>query len=363
MHQQANIGMQPEYLNLAARWPRLEHNVTFKQRPEDFCVEEVLAFTPSGEGEHVFLWLEKTNLNSQQVIGFIASKLKLAKRDIGYSGLKDKFAHTLQYLSIPWPIKDPLPDLNTLQGDGWRVIAMQRHHKKLKRGVHQLNRFTIKLGLQDEPVTADGVWSMLADRCNLLQKYGFANYFGAQRFGSNANNLFSVAPLLNRNLRVKKAERGMILSAARAYLFNQYIVQRLLAGQFDQALVGDIWQIDGSGSWFNEQLSSEIEQRVKQCELHPMAPLIGRSDKLLQNFLQSTAGQYWQPDDFSLEWPALLAEAGLDTQFRAIRVLPKQLQFRQLDDLHAELSFALPSGSFATALLHELNVQNYRDLS
>ena len=79
--------------------------------------------------------------------------------------------------------------------------------------------------------------------------------------------------------------------------------------------------------------------------------------------LQSNAGKYWQPDDFSAEWPALLEEAGLDTQFRAIRVLPKQLQFKQVDDLHAELSFTLPSGSFATALLHELNVQNYRDFS
>ena len=30
-----------------------------RQAPEDFKVEEVLPFTPSGEGEHLFLFIEK----------------------------------------------------------------------------------------------------------------------------------------------------------------------------------------------------------------------------------------------------------------------------------------------------------------
>ncbi len=56
---------------------------------------------PSGEGTHLFLWIEKRGLTTFDAIARIARALGVAPRDVGYAGLKDRHALTRQQLSVP----------------------------------------------------------------------------------------------------------------------------------------------------------------------------------------------------------------------------------------------------------------------
>ena len=74
-----------------------------KSQAEDFKVSENLGFEPTGEGEHLFLWIEKSMLTTHELIECVARDFSLKARDVGYSGLKDKFAVTRQWLSLYLP--------------------------------------------------------------------------------------------------------------------------------------------------------------------------------------------------------------------------------------------------------------------
>ncbi len=325
---------------------------TYKNTPEDFIVIEQLGFEPSGEGEHLFLYIEKTNLNTEQVAGFLARKLDLSRRDIAYSGLKDKFALTQQWFSIPWPIKKVLPELSDLHEENWKVIKLSRHTRKLKRGVHQSNVFELKLKF-DQSLNATQQ-NDFETQLKFLGSKGFPNYFGEQRFGHHGSNLSKARAYFNGELKLKKPQRGFVFSAARSYLFNHYLSARIKETQLDELYNGDLFQIDGSQSYFSEALNDDIQQRFETGLLNPMGLLLGQDNREQADFIASEAGQFWNIPENCIDWPQALAKAGLKAQFRALRVLPKSidLSFDQSDS--AKLSFELVKGAFATSLLREL---------
>ena len=76
---------------------------SLRDQPADFFVEENLGFEPEGEGEHVFLWIEKTDINTQQLAGDIARLAKLPTRQVSYAGMKDRRAVTRQWFSVHLP--------------------------------------------------------------------------------------------------------------------------------------------------------------------------------------------------------------------------------------------------------------------
>ena len=343
-----------------AVWPALitevDKSLSYKKQVEDFQVIEQLGFEPSGQGEHLFLWVEKTNLNTEQISGFLCRQFDLHKRDVAYSGMKDKFAHTFQWFCIPWPIKKELPALDEVQGFGWKALKLVRHDRKLKRGVHKANQF--HLTLHAENFNAND-WALVEKRLENIQAQGFANYFGEQRFGNQGNNLLKAEQLFNREIKLKKPLKSIVLSAARSYLFNEYLSARIQNKHWGSLLEGDLLQIDGSQSYFIDAINDDIQARFNNKQLHAMGPMIGQSNRDLEHFLSSPAAQ-----DFKLlpqiqDWPEKLAAAGLKTVFRALRVVPKSLHFELIDQSSMQLSFELPTGSFATALLSELSASNY----
>ena len=98
--------------------------LTFTPSPERFIVEEIPAYSPSGEGDHTFLWVEKRGLTTFDAISAVALALGVSPRDVGYAGMKDRHATTRQWLSVPKA--DPeaaqairLPELS--------VLAAARH--------------------------------------------------------------------------------------------------------------------------------------------------------------------------------------------------------------------------------------------
>ncbi len=325
-------------LDFAYAYPPLALQAEFKAEPEDFIVVEELGFTPSGQGEHVFLWIEKRNVTTEMVAKDLAKSLGLGQRDIAYSGLKDKQAITQQWFALPWPIKK---EFITPEGASWRVLQVARHDKKLRRGVHQANHFVITLK------NIQGDTQQLEQRLQLIQQQGFPNYFGEQRFGWQGQNIDKALALFSGELRCKPFQRSIYYSAARSYLFNLYLSQRVQQGSWNQAIANDAFNLDGSNSVFFPETQDDLAERLAQQDIHPAGPLLGRKafeQPLWQAILQ--------------ENPALtdgLLTAGLESSFRPLRCMAQSLTW-QIDGNQCELRFSLRTGSFATALIRELVV-------
>ncbi|HET8707128.1 MAG TPA: tRNA pseudouridine(13) synthase TruD, partial [Pseudomonadales bacterium] len=169
--------------NLLDTWPRAYSagvnevaTATIKKTPEDFVVSEILGFEPSGEGEHVLLWIEKAGFNSEYLAKKIAKLAGVKPFDVGYCGMKDRHAVTRQWYSVHLPGK-PAPDWRHLEGTTLKVLRAERHNKKLKRGIHEGNHFEIIL--RDIQGDKAHIETLLLK----TKEQGTPNYFGPQRFG------------------------------------------------------------------------------------------------------------------------------------------------------------------------------------
>ena len=167
---------------LAYAWGGPLGNAIFKASAEDFCVTEQLGFEPAGSGEHVFLQMRKRDLNTQDILDRLQRFADVKPRQLGYSGLKDKRAVTCQWFSVHLPGGGEL-QWQQLNDEQLQVLELTRHQRKLRIGVHRGNRFEIRLR------TVEATAEQLKQRCELLAKQGFPNYFGPQRFGYNNANL------------------------------------------------------------------------------------------------------------------------------------------------------------------------------
>lgn len=312
----------------------------FKVNPEDFVVTEQLSFEPCGEGEHLFLLIEKRQLNTQQVCEYLAKFFSKRLRDIGYAGLKDKQSVSRQWFSVQMNVLAQ-PDLSSLQADGIKLVKHVRHNKKLKIGALTANHFDIRLGN-----VSDKAW--LLDRLKLV-KSGVPNYFGEQRFGFKGNNLNWTDRMADGEVIKNKKIRGFALSASRSYLFNEVVSRRIESGVFTQPQAGDVFMLSGSNSYFSEAISEQIETRLLQRDIQISAPLFGQGDLVssahtgeLENEVASRFNH----------WLKMLADNGLKQERRSIGLIPAKMTWQENEaDVH--LSFDLPTGCFATSVLRE----------
>ncbi|HZK80372.1 MAG TPA: tRNA pseudouridine(13) synthase TruD, partial [Humisphaera sp.] len=153
---------------------------SIKQRHEDFFVQEIPLYEPSGEGEHIFCEVQKTGLTTFDAIDRIAAALDISTRDIGYAGLKDARAISRQHLSIWGTTEDAVMKL---QIPGIAVQWAIRHVNKLRLGHLAGNRFAIKIR-DVNPTDVVKVKTIVAE----IIRRGMPNYFGKQRFGHRGNN-------------------------------------------------------------------------------------------------------------------------------------------------------------------------------
>lgn len=315
--------MPPFDLNWPYAYGAPDVTATFRREPEDFRVDENLGFEPSGEGEHVFLHVRKRGDNTDWVARQIARLADVRPMDVGYCGLKDRNAVTTQWFSVYLPkpklstIRDP--DWLSLNSESLDIINVSRHQQKLRRGQHATNRFEIRLrdisGMLDE------------ERLEAVLKRGIPNYFGEQRFGHNGNNLNVAHELLIGGRRIKnRQKRGLMISAARSYLFNSVLAKRVVQGNWKTLLDGDV-NTDA-----------------------PTGPLWGRgrltsSESTLA--LESEVLDQYQP------WCEGLEHVGLTQERRPLVLLPQAPEWdRAGGDL--TLRFSLPPGAYATAVLREI---------
>lgn len=324
-------------------------NALLRSQPEDFIVDEVLNFTPSGAGEHVLLHIEKTAQNTQYVAKQLATVTGLRARDISYAGLKDRHAVTRQWFCFKWPIKQPLA-WESWQLEGATILQVQRHYRKLRLGALKANRFTIMLRqVTDIP-------QLLARSQQLHQ--GVPNYYGEQRFGINGGNLQLAQQLFSGHSIIDRKIRGLALSAARSFLFNQQVAARITAGLFDTLIAGDVLQLNGSGSVFPvAQPTEELAQRLGDYDVHLTAALPGIAEKQLVSG-EAEALEQQAVQEYSLLQQGLI-DYRLKAERRAIRLMPQQLELTQ-DGNDIIVQFNLAAGCFATSVLREL--VNYQDV-
>lgn len=314
----------------------------FKLSPEDFQVNEFFADPFSGQGEHIVLKIEKRGLTTEEVVKSLSKIINKPTKLISYAGLKDRQALTTQWFSIHAPGEE-IAGIETLETPNWRVLDSTRHHKKIRPGFLTGNQFVIRLRDVSHP-------EEVASRLETIQSQGVPNYFGEQRFGRNAGNLFQAHELLTQNLKVKdRFLKGIYYSAARSWLFNLIVGLRVTDLTWNTPLANDVMQLSGSNSIFKiESVDDNLVKRIKEKDLSPASPLPGKS-KSKENRIAPIEKIYsqWEP------WIRGLEQQGLEEAWR-----PNILHLQQLEcsikDKSLQLSFTLPPGSYATSVLREL---------
>ncbi|EWH08668.1 tRNA pseudouridine synthase D [Catenovulum agarivorans DS-2] len=312
----------------------------------DFFVEEVMHFDLDGQGEHLWLWIEKDGQNTQYVAKQLAKIFGIAARLVSTSGMKDRHAITRQWFCLPWPIKKDIP---VIQVPGAKVLEQRRHGKKLKIGTHKTNRFKIRVRLSDY------VEDELETRLQKIKALGVANYFGEQRFGKYGDNVEQACKMFSGEINVRDRKlKGLYLSAARSELFNQILNHRIEHNLF-KPINGDAFVLNGSHSYFVEsQIQPQTLDRFAQGDILLSGAMFGDGEPIVQgeaaDIENNVLSQYPQLTD------GLIAE-NLKQDRRALQLPIEQLSwtFEQQDtDAYLSLNFLLPAGCFATSVLREI---------
>ncbi|PCI06695.1 MAG: tRNA pseudouridine(13) synthase TruD [Gammaproteobacteria bacterium] len=349
-------------------YPSLNITAKIKQRTEDFVVEEHIAVTFSGEGEHCWVYIKKTGCNTDWLAQQIAKYCGIKKMAVAYAGLKDRHAVTSQWFSVQLPGK-PMPDWSKFEssfavyvsansasveidgGESIQVLKSFRHNKKLQRGALKSNHF--KIILRDISDTDDKIFEQLKIRCDVISKEGVPNYFGTQRFGRNGNNLDQALKLFSKSrFKVARQKRSMYLSAARSWMFNYMVSERVDGNVWNRRIPGDVFMLDGKSACFRDDAREvgQLVQRLASNAIHPTAILWGEGDTMVES--QSAKLQSRIINQFPAYRDGLVA-ARLQAMQRACRVVPAALTCcRQADNFI--VSFSLPAGSYATMVLAEI---------
>jgi len=379
-----------------------------RHRPEDFEVEELPLYLPSGEGEHVYFRVSKRGVSTFEAVRRIAKALDVPEHAIAYAGLKDARAVTTQWMSLERVTEQQILALKIpdVACDG-----VSRHTNKLKLGHLRGNRFRIAVrGASPAPLPR--VRAVLDE----LMRRGVPNYFGSQRFGARENShlcgealvrrdhasfvrhllggpsdlegdprlrearrlfdegslqeAFDVMPIrcrtekkaLHALLRFKDPERAyfsipkrmrqMFASAFQSHLFNRIVERRL--PELDRLREGDLALLHRNGAVFLVGDAAREQPRCDAQEISPSGPMFGTHTRLAEG----------EPGAVERE---VLASTGLaDGDFevggglrlkgmrRALRVPLADVSLEEAGEFAYRVGFTLPSGSFATIVMAEL---------
>jgi tRNA pseudouridine13 synthase len=318
--------------------------------PEDFRVEEIPAYEPSGEGPHLYVTFEKRGMTTPDAVRAMARALGVDPREAGWAGLKDRHAVTVQTASF---LEGDATRALALELPGVRVLAARRHRNKLKTGHLHGNRFviTVRGCVQGAGAVAEQV------RARLLA-IGAPNYYGGQRFGREGDNAARGRAWLSGQAPAPREPflRKMFVSALQSELFNQYVAARLTDGLLDRYLDGDLaLRHPVGGPFLIEPAEAEECYAARRCSAS--GPMFGRTMK-------------WPEREARAREERVLAEAGLTLEHfarardlaegtrRAVRLVFDEIEVRETPGTEpgttdVVLGFTLPAGGYATAVLRE----------
>jgi tRNA pseudouridine13 synthase len=333
---------------MLADWPRalgtpLVSGV-LKLQPEDFVVEEVFPVEFSEDGEFDWLWIEKCGDNTEYVARQLARLAGVQPKAVSYSGQKDRHAITRQWFCVHLPGKN-FPEWLVPESESWKILRKGRHRQKLRLGSHRYNHFSIRLH------SLDGDLENLKGRLADIHK-GVPNYFGEQRFGRDGGNIPACRQWFAGEIKPGRFERSMYLSAARSFIFNEVLSRRVLDGSWKAGLDGDIYALRDSGSVFSTERNDETLSRILSGDIQPTGPLYGNAGRFIVHGDAEILEQavYMRVSELCEG----LLKHGLNMERRALRLIPQDFQWQFTGNKSLELSFSLPRGCFATALVREL---------
>jgi len=385
-----------------------------KRYDEDFVVEEMPRYAPSGSGTHVYFAIEKRGLPTLAAIQHIARALGRQPRDIGYAGMKDAHGVTRQMLSLEHI--DPAR-IESLSLSRIKVLSISRHTNKLKLGHLAGNRFIVKI--RDAQQAPEHAVRTIVD---VLVARGLPNYFGPQRFGSRGDNALigeavlrgdhheAIALMLGRpgpldhgdarrarelfdkgdysaaadawprgtfaqqsrlcralakndgNVRQtwRVADhnlRKLFLSAFQSDLFNRVLARRIELGLFDRLQAGDIAYKHVNGACFRVEDAAVEQLRCDSFEISPTGPLFGRRMTAASGEPGELESRILADSRVNQEQLSGRDSGRLDGARRPLRVPLRDVRLESGDDEHGRfllLAFELPAGAYATNLIREV---------
>jgi len=321
-----------------------------RSQMSDFKVVEQLPFEPCGEGEHLLIYIRKTGANTLFVARQLAKYFSVKEALVSYAGLKDRFAVTEQWFGVHLPGKQEY-DLTDLNIEGVEVLRYQRHNKKLRTGALTGNKFEIILREVSDVDNVKEHWEKII-------KFGVPNYFGEQRFGIDSGNIDRALELFSGTKVKDKKKRGFYLSAARSYLFNYLVSQRISNNTFMHPVAGDVFMLAGTQSVFlAEEIDQKILERLLEKDIDITSPMWGAGQLMTTDEAQSIE------QELLTKFPEIcagLAKFGLKQERRRIRLALSDGDITVENDV-IHLSFFLPAGCYATTILREL--VSYQDMT
>lgn len=314
---------------------------------EDFVVDEVPAYAPSGSGDHWYVRIEKRGMNTRDAALAIARATHTPERDIGYAGMKDRHGITTQWLSVP--ARAPAPETWVLPPD-LKLVEVSRHGNKLRTGHLRGNHFTVGLAGVGENGEANAR-AILAR----LDERGHVNYFGSQRFGRDGRNLGDALGWLAGTTELPRGRERFLTklyaSALQSEIFNRYATRRVQRG-LDRLLAGEVVRLANAGASFVVEDVAREQPRLDARDLCLTGPMPG--PKMREAKAEAEALER-----------EVLAELGVSEA--ALRELGRHAPGTRRDllvrpegaSVKAEgerlwLRFGLPAGSYATMLVREL---------
>ncbi|MFK7743309.1 MAG: tRNA pseudouridine(13) synthase TruD [Planctomycetota bacterium] len=320
----------------------------YKVEPEDFFVEEVPAYMPSGDGPHLWVWVEKRGLSTIDMLKNLGQQLNRDQKQFGVAGLKDSRSVSRQWISIE---RGEERALEQIDDDRMKILDVSRHGNKLRLGHLRGNRFVILL--RD---TVEGDLERARENLAEMAATGVPNYFGEQRFGKRGSNLQKGLEVLAGDARsaARRMPRrvfGLMLSAVQSEVFNRTIAARIQS--LGKLMRGDLAQLHRNGACFAvEDLAAE-QARCDAMEVSPSGPMPG--PKMTQ-----PTGEPREIERTALQDVGLQEDAfdglpfGLASGERRPLRMPVTDAGADAVEGGTELRFTLPKGGYATSVLREL---------
>lgn len=313
--------------------------------PEDFVVEELPVYEPSGSGPHTWCRVEKRLRTTDDVVDRLAEAAGVSRRTVGIAGRKDRRAVTRQWLSVP--DLDPEKAL-AIEDEGVRVLVATRHRHRLHLGDLLGNRFTIRVRDVDDAVAgvAERAWAEISRR-------GLPNRFGSQRFGRDGANP-------DRGLRLLAGEPvdapswlgRLFVSALQARAFNEILRRRPVA--CDETMAGDVVVEHASGALRPVLVPADWDERLAAFEVSATIPLFGPKARRTTGDAGRLEREVFRELGIPEPLPdRVLRRLRITGERRAVRAPVSDGRLARPEG-ELEVGFVLPPGSFASVLLEEL---------
>jgi tRNA pseudouridine13 synthase len=312
---------------------------------DDFVVDELPAYPPSGAGDHVFARIEKRGVTTADAVRAIARALGVRDRDVGVAGLKDRHAVTRQWISLPPPVTPERVAAIDLRDV--RVLEVARHAHKLRTGHLRGNRFALVVRGAHDVALARALLDELA------RPPGAPNWFGEQRFGRDRDNAERGRALLAGGPRGDRKLDRLMVSALQSELFNAWLAARMTDALYRRAILGDILHKRPAGQFSCD--APEVDTaRLAAGEVVPTGPMFGADMR------QPAAGTPAHEREAAILAAASLTAASWQP-VRAIAPGTRRDAAIAVDDATVEacehglrVGFTLAAGGYATAVMREL---------